>query len=167
MCLPRPIPAAGLADKSDMPLVPDICLGQIMTRRIVTVSMDDSLRKVRELFDTHGFHHLLVVERGKLIGVISDRDLLRSLSPFLGHEFSERPQDAATLNKRVHQIMTRRLVTGSEQTPVVEAMRMILDHQVSCLPVVDACGQPIGIVTWRDLLNALAAPVDAHACGSH
>lgn len=130
-------------------------LSQIMTRHLVTVSQDDFLKLVRELFDAHHFHHLLVIEGGKLVGVISDRDLLKNLSPFVGHSFSERSQDLATLNKRVHQVMTRHLVTVEPATPAKEAIHLMLQHGVSCLPVVDAHMKPVGIVSWRDLLRVL------------
>ncbi len=57
----------------------------IMTARVVTVEMDDRLEVVKEIFDTMNFHHLLVVdEHKKLSGVVSDRDLLRALSPYVG-----------------------------------------------------------------------------------
>ena len=126
-----------------------------MTRHVVTVCMDDSLKRVRELFAQSGFHHLLVVDKGKLVGVISDRDLLKHVSPFVGHELSERTQDLATLNRRVHQIMSRQLVTCQAITDAAEAARMMLENRISCLPVVDETGRPVGIVTCRDLLRRL------------
>ncbi len=49
----------------------------IMSSRVGTVEMDDKLKVVKEIVDTVKFHHLLVVEEGKLFGVVSDRDLLR------------------------------------------------------------------------------------------
>ncbi len=59
-------------------------MGDIMTARVVTVEMDDRLEVVKEIFDTMRFHHLLVVdEHKKLSGVVSDRDLLRALSPYV------------------------------------------------------------------------------------
>jgi len=59
-----------------------MALGNLMTARIVTVEMDDRLEVVKEIFDTMHFHHLLVIdEHRKLSGVLSDRDLLRALSP--------------------------------------------------------------------------------------
>jgi acetoin utilization protein AcuB len=131
-----------------------LTLNRIMTRKLVTVTMDDDLKLVRELFHAHAFHHLLVLEHHKLVGVISDRDLLRHLSPFVGKPFSERAQDEATLHKRVHQIMTRRVVTAPPDTPVLAAAELMVDQHVSCLPVVDDHLHPVGIVTWRDLLVA-------------
>jgi acetoin utilization protein AcuB len=127
---------------------------QIMTRQTITIGMDDNVRRVRDLFEEHGFHHLLVVEKGRLVGVISDRDLLRNVSPFIG-KLSERSQDAATLNRRVHQIMTRKPVTISSEMEVEDAAHVMLEHRVSCLPVVTEDGRAVGIVTWRDLLGGL------------
>ena len=86
-------------------------LRSIMTTRVVTVEVDDTLEVVKQIFDAMKFHHLLVVDTGKtLCGVISDRDLLRALSPYVGTA-SENARDTATLRKRVHQIMSRKPVT--------------------------------------------------------
>jgi len=61
----------------------DTSLGGVMTTRLVTVELDDPLEVVKRIFDSVKFHHLLVVDTGKkLCGVISDRDLLRALSPY-------------------------------------------------------------------------------------
>jgi acetoin utilization protein AcuB len=135
---------------------PSFQLRQIMSPQVVTVSMDESLRVVRQLFEQHRFHHLLVIDGRRLVGVISDRDLLRHVSPFVGHDLAERAQDVATLNKRAHQIMTRAPISAHPDATLQEAIALILQHRISCLPVVDEQSHPIGIVTWRDLLKALA-----------
>ncbi len=125
---------------------------QVMTRRVVTVSMDDTVATVREIFETYGFHHLIVEENGQVVGVISDRDLLRNLSPFVG-KMNERPQDLFLERRRVHQIMTRKLIAVSPDTSLLEAAIKMLDDRVSCLPVVDARMRCVGILTMRDLLT--------------
>jgi acetoin utilization protein AcuB len=114
--------------------------------------MDDSLDLIRRIFDETGFHHLVVREDRKPVGVISDRDLLRHLSPFIGNDLMERPQDVRTLRKRAHQIMHRDLVTIDEHDSLQSASHLLLKHRVGCLPVVDGQGNLKGIVTWRDLL---------------
>jgi len=131
-------------------------VADIMTAPVRTVSMDDSLAAVRGMFRETGVHHLVVVERGRVAGVISDRDLLRAISPFADNEYTEQARDAATLRKRVHQIMTRRPVTVPPETPIAEAARTMLEKHVSSLPVVNAEGRLRGIVTSRDLLRAVA-----------
>jgi acetoin utilization protein AcuB len=123
-----------------------------MTAHVVTVSMDDTLGHVRQVFERHRFHHLVVVEHGKVVGVLSDRDLLKNISPFVG-QVSERNMDRWSVNKKVHQVMTRSLVSVTRETPIGDACRLLLAHRVSCLPVVNERGGCAGIVTWRDLLN--------------
>jgi len=130
--------------------------GAIMSRRLVTVTMDDTLATVQQLFKEHRFHHLLVVENRSLVGVISDRDLLKALSPNIG-TMSETDRDRATLNKRAHQIMTRDPVSVRPTTPLATAATLMLEKKVSCLPVTSDEHRLEGILSWRDILKALAA----------
>lgn len=133
-------------------------LAGVMTTRLVTVEVDDPLEVVKEIFDSVKFHHLLVVDSGKkLCGVISDRDLLRALSPYIG-TVSENARDTATLKKRVHQIMTRQPVTLPPEATVADAVQVFLEHRVSCIPVVGPGFRAAGIVSWRDVLKSLTLP---------
>jgi acetoin utilization protein AcuB len=132
---------------------------RIMSRSVVTVSMDDSLSRIKEVFDRHGFHHVLVVEDGRLVGVVSDRDLLKALSPHLG-KASETARDLASLNKRAHQIMSRELVTLGAGASLHEAIETFNQNRISCIPIVDAGGRPVGIVSWRDILRAVRPRAD-------
>jgi acetoin utilization protein AcuB len=135
-----------------------LSLAGVMTTRLVTVEIDDSLEVVKQIFDSVKFHHLLVVDSGKkLCGVISDRDLLRALSPYIG-TVSENARDTATLKKRVHQIMTRQPVTLPPEATVADAVKVFLEHRVSCIPVVGAGFKAVGIVSWRDVLKSLTLP---------
>ena len=132
-----------------------MALSSIMTTRIITVEMDDRLEVVKEIFDRMKFHHLLVVDdRKKLSGIISDRDLLRALSPYVG-SLSETTRDLATLNKRVHQIMSRHPITLRPQSEIAEAVSVFLAHRISCIPIVDDEFKPVGIISWRDLLKCI------------
>lgn len=128
----------------------------IMSRRVVTVELDDTLEVVKNILESTKFHHVIAVEEGRLYGVVSDRDLLRALSPYIGSNV-ETPRDVATLNKRVHQIMTRKPISLPKTGGIDAAIRLLLDHHISCLPVVDDDLKPIGIVTWRDILKWVAA----------
>jgi acetoin utilization protein AcuB len=127
----------------------------LMSSTLVTVELDDSLATVKEIFDSSNFHHLLVVEEGRLFGVVSDRDLLRAISPYVG-TMVETPRDLATLNKRVHQVMSRKPLTLRPEDVVSDAIRLFLERGISCLPIVVEDFKPVGIVTWRDVLRALA-----------
>ena len=124
----------------------------IMKQRVATIGMDDTLETVRDFFASAPFHHLLVIEEEHLVGILSDKDLYKALSPFLGSG-SENQRDRDTLQRRVHQIMTRSPVTVSPQSSIAEACDLLLTHGFSCLPVLEN-GQVVGIVTWRDLLRS-------------
>lgn len=134
-------------------------VADIMTRQLVDVHMDDTIEHARRLFEIHGFHHLLVSDGRKLVGVLSDRDLLRHISPFVG-KMAERPQDLQTLQRRLHQAMSRDLVTVNDQATVEDAAHIMVCHKVNCLPVLNADGKTVGIVTWRDLVKAWVPNVD-------
>ena len=124
----------------------------IMTRRVVTVEMDDTLLIIRGIFKHLTFHHLLVVENRKLVGVISDRDLLRALSPFLGTH-SETMHDRDTLDRKAHQIMSRNPVVVFPETEIKAAANLLFERNISCLPVVSHEGAVVGIVTRQDILK--------------
>lgn len=124
----------------------------IMTRKVLTVDMDRSLNDVRRVFERAPFHHLVVIEDGQLVGLVSDRDVFREISPFVGTP-TERSCDAFTLRKHVHQIMTRRPATCAPDEEASAACRMMLDKRISCLPVVDKAGRCVGIVTIRDVAH--------------
>jgi acetoin utilization protein AcuB len=125
-----------------------------MSKPVVTVSLDDTLHVVKEIFKNAKFHHLLVVEAGKLYGVLSDRDLLKFISPFIG-TVQETVHDKFTLNKKVHQIMTRKPITLTPLADVYEAISLFNQHSISCIPIVNEKGAPVGIVSWRDILRTI------------
>lgn len=134
----------------------------IMSKTVVTVGMDDSLMIVREIFNNTRFHHLLVVESGKLFGVISDRDLLKALSPNIGTA-AETAKDTATLNKRVHQIVSRKPVTLAPSASLYDAIDVFNNYNISCIPIVDNKHKAVGIISWRDILTALESIRDKHS----
>lgn len=132
----------------------------IMTDDVMTVHLDDTLLTVYTIFKKLGFHHLLVIEHRKLMGVISDRDVLRWVSPHLDTR-AETTSDLTALRKPVHQVMSRDPVTVIPGTAVAYAGNLMLKKHVSCLPVVNDHGHPVGIVSWRDLLGAYVMLQDA------
>ncbi|MNO53527.1 inosine 5'-monophosphate dehydrogenase [compost metagenome] len=126
---------------------------EIMTTRVATVSMDDRLGVIKAIFEQAHFRHLLVLEDDVLVGVISDRDLLRALSPYLDTD-AEMNRDTETLNRRAHQIMSREPITISPERSLQEAASIMLEQHVSCLPVLEN-GALVGIVSWKDLLRVM------------
>ena len=132
-------------------------VGAIMTSRVVTIEMDDSLKVIQEVFQRVKFHHLVVVDEGKIVGIISDRDFFEAISPFV-NTLSETNRDRATLEKRAHQIMSHHPVTVLKSCPIEKAAKMMLERGVSCLPVTNSDGMIEGVLTWKDLFKAFLHP---------
>ncbi|WP_338028394.1 CBS domain-containing protein [Aestuariibacter salexigens] len=123
-----------------------------MSKRVVTVPMDCTLASIKDIFEHTRFHHLLVTSEKKLMGVVSDRDLLKHLSPFIDTPV-ERQRDLSTLQKRAHQVMTRDVISLPPNAGIIDAIKLFNRHTLSCLPIVDVHNHPVGIVTWRDILQ--------------
>ncbi|MEE9436638.1 MAG: CBS domain-containing protein [Candidatus Adiutricales bacterium] len=130
-------------------------LEEIMAKRIVTIDMDDTLDVIRKIFDKVRFHHMVVIdEKYKVVGVISDRDVLKALSPYLD-TISEQERDQVTLNKKTHQVMSRQPITASPEDSIEQAAALLLENRISCLPVISEDQSLVGIVTWKDILKNL------------
>ncbi len=119
-------------------------VGDLMITEVVCLPPHHPFREAVDLMARHSFHHLLVAEPdGRLAGVLSDRDILRG----------EGCYDSDTT--LIADIMVSEPITVRAQTPLSEAVELVLDHRVNCLPVVDDAGQICGILTSTDLLRAL------------
>jgi acetoin utilization protein AcuB len=125
-----------------------------MTEAFVSVSLDDTLFMIKNIFERANFHHLLVVDDKQLSGVISDRDLLKAISPNIDTA-AELTRDLATLNKKVHQVLNRKLATLTADASVFDAIDIFNTTKNSCIPIVDGNNIPVGILTWRDIMKTL------------
>ena len=127
----------------------------IMSRDLVTVTPDTALMEIRRLLHERGFRHLLVIEPDEtLCGVISDRDVLGALSPFLD-TYSEKHRDVKTLEQPASEIMRADPIRVETGTDIDEAAHLLLDNNISSLPVVEGVALA-GIVTTKDLLQHYA-----------
>ena len=131
-----------------------------MTREVVTVGPETSVAEAWGLCRTHNIRHLPVVERGRLIGVISDRDL-REVSPR-----RETRDEENTLGwARVRETMSEEVVVAHPLDTIEHAARVIHERRFNCLPVV-ADGELAGIITSSDLVRTLVELVGASGAGS-
>jgi CBS domain-containing protein len=126
-------------------------VSEIMTKDVATLNNDDELSLANDIIKIGRIRHLPVVEGKKLIGIISERDLFRSsLVQALGHG----PQSTRDLMKtvRIQDIMIKNLMVISPEADVKEAVRLMLDHKIGCVPVVVG-EELVGLVTETDILS--------------
>jgi CBS domain-containing protein len=126
----------------------------VMTTRVATLDGNDTLDIADGVMAMARFRHLPVVEHGRVVGVVSQRDLFRSaLAAALG--FGRQGQTALLKSLRVKEVMSEPAVTIAPEASIADAARAMVEHKIGCLPVV-AGGTLAGIVTESDLLRQLA-----------
>ncbi|MEE8381682.1 MAG: CBS domain-containing protein [Thermodesulfobacteriota bacterium] len=122
---------------------------------LVTVTMDHTIGRARDIMKMKKIRHLLVMDGSELVGVITDRDVRSHLSSRIDTPI-ESSEDEKTLETKIHKVMTRDLITVSPDAPIGEAASLLLKYKIGCLPVIDKDGSAVGIVTDADFLGYLA-----------
>jgi acetoin utilization protein AcuB len=131
-----------------------------MTREVVVLSPQATAAEALGLCRERRIRHMPVVEGGRLVGVVSDRDL-RSAAPALGD-----PDRALALEKtRISDVMTSDVVSARPDDPIDEAANRMRERRIGCLPVVEG-GELVGIITSSDVMEALVYLVGAPEPGS-
>lgn len=131
-----------------------------MTREVVTIGPETTAEEALALSRRKRIRHFPVVEGGRLVGIVSDRDL-RSATPALG----DQGRAAALKEIRVSQVMTEDPATACPGDPVESAANVMREKRIGCLPVVED-GRLVGIITSSDVMEALVYLVGAHEPGS-
>jgi acetoin utilization protein AcuB len=127
-------------------------VSDLMTTSPITVGPETPVLDARQLMIDKRFRHVLITEGPKLLGIVTDRDIRLNLpSPATSLSVWEINYLLARLT--VESVMTTSLVTVSPRQDTREAARLMLDHKIGALPVVDG-GQLVGIITETDLLRA-------------
>jgi len=123
-----------------------ISVADFMTKDLVTVREADDVALAESLLRLGGIRHLPVVQEGRLVGLLTQRDVLRSGQ-------SGRPAARTLL---VSEIMTRELTTVRPAMALSQAARLMLERKFGCLPVCDEQGRLVGIVTEADFVRFAA-----------
>lgn len=119
-------------------------VADVMTGKVVTLSPHHSFSDVANLMNDRYFRHCVVTDTyGRVVGVISDRDILRALA-----------RNPNSRSKSLDQIMTPNPITVKRNTPILDAVAKIVSKRINCLPVVEDDGAVCGIVTSTDLLKS-------------
>lgn len=131
----------------------DAPCSEIMTTEFVTLQVADHLDLAEDVMNLGRIRHMPVLEDGRLVGIVSERDLLASsLSKSL--EFGDRERRTFMKSVDVSEVMTGDVICVEPSTPIREAARTMIRQRIGCLPVVDERGEPLGLITETDLLRA-------------
>jgi acetoin utilization protein AcuB len=117
----------------------------VMTKHPETIGPGDMLLQAKEMMDAGGFRRLTVVDEGRVVGIITERDL--------------REHGGYLKSTKVGIVMKTPVATVGSHTSVEEAARLMLTKKIGGMPVVDGT-KLVGIVTTSDMLSALLSVID-------
>jgi acetoin utilization protein AcuB len=129
-----------------------------MTREVITASPETTLAHALELTRAHGIRHLPIVSEGRLVGIVSNRDLRHAHPPVYSAEMREMQE--ALHARRMNELMITPVITVAPEASIEAAARLLCEHPIGCLPVVDGATL-VGIITESDLLRAMAEMIGA------
>jgi CBS domain-containing protein len=142
-----------MAAADTLDITRDTPLSRIMVRNVITVQLDDPTSTVDTLMKLHPIHHVPVLQDKVLVGLISQRDLYRTMLSTLYYD-SEQEQHSFLDNfTEIAGIMTADPLTLTPQQTLGEALDLVLEYRIGCIPVVNEQHELLGILTDSDLLR--------------
>jgi CBS domain-containing protein len=129
---------------------------EVMSSPVVTVPPDMPLKEVAKVLVTHGISAVPVVDRGELVGILSEADLVPlELVPDPRAHLAPLPEASQPAFRIASEAMTRDVIALPEEADVADAGRLMLERRIKSIPVVRG-RRVVGIVARRDLLEVLA-----------
>ncbi len=126
-------------------------VGERMSRPVISVSPDEPINEVLAMFREEHIRRAPVMKDGKLVGIVSERDLLNA-SPSPVTTLSIWEMNYLISKVTVKSVMTKKVITVDKDTPIEEAARIMADKKIGGLPVISA-GKVVGIITETDLFK--------------
>ena len=135
-------------------------VAQWMKRHPHTVKPRDSIRHARAILEEHRINQLPVTTEGRLVGIVTDRDLRDAFPSVLDHRRSHTAKSNPSPDETtVDAVMTQNVLTVGGDDTIAEAARVMRKGRIGALPVVEG-GKLVGIITRSDLLDALVALIE-------
>jgi CBS-domain-containing membrane protein len=124
---------------------------EIMISSPVTLKPDDTLDLANDIISLGRIRHIPVVENDKLLGIISERDLIGAAANRI-FGLKQKSKSALLKSVLIKEIMRNRVVTVGPHTPIKDAAHLMAGKKIGCVPVVES-GALVGLVTTTDVLR--------------
>ncbi|HSJ86375.1 MAG TPA: CBS domain-containing protein [Anaerolineales bacterium] len=128
-------------------------VGERMSRPVISVTPETPVNEALAMFREEHIRRAPVMKDGKLVGIVSERDLLNA-SPSSVTTLSIWEINYLISKVKVSQVMSKKVITVDQDTPIEEAARIMADKKIGGVPVVSA-GKVVGIITETDLFKTL------------
>lgn len=124
---------------------------EIMMGSPVTLKPDDTLDLANDVISLGRIRHIPVLDDGRLVGMITERDLLGTASAQI-FGLKQKNKSALLKSVQIKEVMKKRVITVEPDTPIKEAAHLMAEKKIGCVPVVSA-GVLVGLVTTTDILR--------------
>jgi CBS domain-containing protein len=124
-------------------------LEDVMVKDLIGVEVKTSVKKAVELMNEHEIGCLIVMKRGKLAGMVTERDMIRRV--LLDYKDPEKI--------KVSEIMSKPVIVGKPKMSIEDAVKLMFNRNIKKLPVIDD-DHPVGLVTLTDLVLSLVTLID-------
>jgi acetoin utilization protein AcuB len=128
-------------------------VGERMSRPVISVSPDAPINEILAMFRTEHIRRAPVMKEGKLVGIVSERDLLNA-SPSSVTSLSVWELNYLISKVKIKDVMTKKVITVDADIPIEEAAKIMADKKIGGLPVVSS-GKVVGVITETDLFKIL------------
>jgi acetoin utilization protein AcuB len=135
-------------------------ISSIMTRNLITISENDPLSKVDEIFNENHIHHIPVVDKGKLIGMVSRTDFMFFKRGFNNNDMDKRLDLLRLKTHNAGEIMTKGLAFMESDQKINVALEVFKENLFHAIPIKED-GKLVGIVTTLDIIRNLAQDKEA------
>ena len=127
---------------------------ELMSPSPIVVQVTESIRRVMNTLTEGDVRHLPVVDEGRLVGMISDRDVRRLINPI----FALAPESAArseALEQTIAVLMSSDVISVHPESEVEEVIDLMIEHKIGAVPVTEAdSAKLLGIISYVDVLRA-------------
>ena len=127
--------------------------GQYMTRGVITVTPHVTLRDLKSLFDKHDFNSFPVLDNGKMVGIVTKFDFLKTFALTTSQMV---PHYDELMKRRVGEVMTESVFSIEPNTPLTRVVELMVTLKARSFPVIVHDRQLVGMISREDLMRALS-----------
>jgi CBS domain-containing protein len=124
---------------------------EIMTGSPVTLKPEDTLDLANDVISLGRIRHIPVVEDGRLVGLLSERDLIGAAATTI-FGLKQKRKSALLKTVLIKDVMKKRVISVKPDTPIKDAAHLMADKKIGCVPVVES-GTLVGLLTTTDILR--------------
>ena len=132
----------------------EMTVSDIMSKRLISLHPKDKLKRAKEIFKEYQIHHIPVVVMNKIVGILSQGDILY-LESVVNNSFDRFIQEKRFELQTVEEVMTSPPICCQMHADVKDVLNVMLEKRINAVPILDG-EELVGLVTSRDFLKILS-----------